>query len=118
MAQAAAPKLPAKKPVQTMTERVASRMPAHASLAVPGEKSHQQLLGEARKAEKKPDFDKPNPPAKYQHSYNECEEAGVCPQHKSKPTKKPMTKMEYGLALSELGACALCKKAEHAGPCM
>lgn len=70
-----------KKPVQTMVERAASKMPSTASMQVPGEKSHRQLLHEARKSEKK------------------------------------MKKMEYGLSLSEMGPCALCKKAEHAGPC-
>lgn len=145
MAQHAAPKLPkvAAKPVQTMAERVASKMPAHASLAVPGEKSHQQLLGEARKAETKyADSDKKKPLEKKHIGFNKlagelAHEKGVddpkavaaaigrkkygakgMAEKSAAARKTEMTKMEYGLALSELGACALCKKAEHSGPCM
>jgi hypothetical protein len=94
MPQAAAPSVPSLQslaaahtapkvaPVQTMTERVASKMPPTSSFQVPGEKSHGQLIHEARKSE-----------------------------------KSSIKKMEYGLSLSELGPCALCKKAEHSGRC-
>lgn len=105
-----APKLPGMKPkapVQTMTERVASKMPTSESLQVPGEKSHQQLIHEARKAEpkanKKPAYAEPDKNTKT--LFEDPEPKVLHPSDKKKMKK------------SELGSCALCKKAEHIGPC-
>jgi hypothetical protein len=92
--------------VQTMAERVASKMPtpaqATAGLKLPG--AH--LFGgppptEAPMGAPKPSFNTFKP------------EAASVARQQAAVTKKS----EYGLALSELGHCAMCKNAEHAGPC-
>jgi hypothetical protein len=90
--------------VQTMTERVAARMPAGPSaFTAPPAPAKPKLPGVM------PQAAAPSVPTMNQKA--------AAP----KPTLKnetPTKKMEYGLSLSELGTCALCKKAEHHGRCM
>lgn len=109
---AAAPK-PAQG-VQTMAERVASKMPTKAQatsgLKLPGE---HLFAGPPAAAGTKA-------PAVQQHlSKLPAKPAAVPPPSPAAAMKseKPIKKSDYGLALKELGTCAMCKSTEHVGPC-
>ena len=103
--------------VQTMAERVASKMPAGPSaLAMPaGAKVAPKLPGALPAAAASPATMQtkaalpPPAPSALQHHMSQLPT--------TRKNETPVKKAEWGLALSEMGPCALCKKAEHSGPC-
>lgn len=117
---AAKPKLPGAAPTAaapspaTMQTKAAPPMPPPAQSAL---QHHLGALPSTKKAETKPVA--PAAPkvggGEKMLSPNAPKEAR---NNQGKVIKNPFTKSEYGLALSELGSCALCKKAEHSGRCM